>query len=79
MFGGNLKDIAKTFGKKCACGAAVVKLNGNDCIQVQGDVEFSIYDLLESDFKDLNIPEDAIDFVDAGNKKGRKRKWDHII
>jgi len=74
LFGGNLKDIAKIFGKKCACGAAAVKLNGTDWIQVQGDVEFAIYDMLGAEFKDLNIPEDAIDVIDAGNKKGRKRR-----
>ena len=42
---------------------------------MQGDVEDRIFELLESDkdFMKLEIPPQKIDFVDTGNKKGRKR------
>lgn len=73
----DLKGLASKFGKKFSCGASVAQDDiYGEVISVQGDVEDRLLELLETDkdFMALKIPEEKVEFIDAGNKKGRKRK-----
>lgn len=73
----DLKTLASKFGKKFSCGAALAtdEIYG-ECVSVQGDVEERLIDLLETDkeFMKLEIPVEKVEFMDMGNKKGRKMK-----
>lgn len=72
----DMKGLASKFGKKFSCGSAVAEDDiYGEHIQVQGDVEDRLLELLEND-KDLmklEIPVAKIKFEAAGNKKGRKK------
>ena len=72
----DLKEIAKKFGKKFACGSSITtdEIYG-EVLTVQGDIEYDLIDYLEQDkaMIALNIPIEKIVFEDKGNKKGRKR------
>ena len=72
----DMKGLASKFGKKfsCGCNVATDDILG-ECISIQGDVEFRLEELIETD-KDimkLEIPIEKIRYEDMGNKKGRKR------
>lgn len=74
----DLKALASKFGKKFSCGCSVVQDEFyGECIQVQGDVEDKLLDLLEmdKDMQKLNVDTEKIIFEDKGNKKGRKKNW----
>ena len=72
----DLKEIAKKFGKKFACGSSITtdELYG-EVLTIQGDIEYDLLDYLEQDkaMIALNIPSEKIVFEDKGNKKGRKK------
>lgn len=49
----DLKGLASKFGKKFSCGCNLAKDDIlGDCISVQGDIEYRLEELVESD-KDL--------------------------
>ena len=49
----DLKGLASKFGKKFSCGCNLAKDDIlGDCISVQGDIEYRLEELIESD-KDL--------------------------
>jgi density-regulated protein DRP1 len=70
-FGVKLEDAAKKFKKKFSCGASVVKgENGQpDTVDVQGDFEEEIVDLIVEDFK---IPGEKVVYLEGGTKKKGK-------
>lgn len=72
----DLKEIAKKFGKRFACGSSVTtdEIYG-EVISVQGDIEheFLEYLMTDKDMSKLNIPKEKVVFEDKGNKKGRKK------
>ena len=72
----DLKSIASKFGKKfsCGCAQAMDEIYG-ECITVQGDVEYDLWDSLNSDkeLKLLKIPEHKVLWEEKGQKKGRKK------
>eukprot|EP00746_Dinoflagellata_sp_MGD_P161058 gnl/MRDRNA2_/MRDRNA2_88081_c0_seq1.p1 gnl/MRDRNA2_/MRDRNA2_88081_c0~~gnl/MRDRNA2_/MRDRNA2_88081_c0_seq1.p1 ORF type:complete len:273 (-),score=88.38 gnl/MRDRNA2_/MRDRNA2_88081_c0_seq1:106-924(-) len=69
-----LEKAAKMFKKRFACGASVVKGQppAGDEVEIQGDFEEELVDLLTDNFK--QIPEDKIFFAEGGTKKGGKKK-----
>jgi len=68
----NLEKAAKILKKKFACGCSVVKGdNGQpDSVDVQGDCEEELVDLLVAEYK---IPEEKITMLEGGTKKKGKR------
>jgi len=70
-FGIKLPEASKIFAKKFSCGSSVVKApNGEDEIDVQGDVTEDIADFL---MEKWDVPEDSI-FCDDGKHKGPNKK-----
>jgi len=68
-FGIKLSDASKVFAKKFSCGSSVVKgTNGEDEIDVQGDIIDDMIDFLEEKF---NISEDSIVRDDKAKKPMR--------
>lgn len=71
----DMDKAAKIFKKRFACGASVVKGQpgqGGDEVEIQGDFEEELIDVLTDNFK--QIPEDKIFFVEGGTKKAGKKK-----
>jgi len=67
-FGCDLKKAAKSFSKKFACSASVVKVNeGGQEIQIQGDVSLELPDFIVAEFKEVN--KSQLFFMDKANKK----------
>jgi len=68
----NLQEVAKLFKKKFACGASVEKGEAGqpDSVDIQGDVEYDIVELLEKEYS--NIPADKITIAAEGTKKKGK-------
>jgi len=68
----NLQEVAKLFKKKFACGASVEKGEAGqpDSVDIQGDVEYDIVELLEKEYS--NIPADKITVAEGGTKKKGK-------
>jgi density-regulated protein DRP1 len=62
-FNVDLKEAAKVFGKRFACGASVVRTAPGmpDSIDIQGDFADDVSELIEERFE---VPEDCISFVD---------------
>jgi len=75
-FGINLKDAAKLMGKKFACGATATQDEVlGELIQVQGMVSTeALYEFLQKEFASAGVPEEALEFKDGGNQKGRKKQ-----
>jgi density-regulated protein DRP1 len=72
----DLKSLASKLSKKFACGCNVASDDIlGECISIQGDVEYTLEELLEDDkdLKKLEVPIDKIRYEEMGNKKGRKR------
>jgi density-regulated protein DRP1 len=68
-FGCDLKKAAKSFSKKFACSASVVKVNeGGLEVQIQGDVQLELPDFIVQEFK---IEKQHLWFLDKANKKTR--------
>merc|ERR1711998_462704 len=69
-FGVKLKDASKVFKKKFSCGCAVVKGEAGkpDSIEIQGDFQDDVLDMIAEarDFED--VPEEAL-FIKDGTKK----------
>lgn len=65
----DLKSVASKFSKKFSCGAghALDDIYG-ECITVQGDVEYDLWDFLNEDkeLKKLNIPMEKVIWEDKG-------------
>jgi density-regulated protein DRP1 len=69
-FGCDLKKAAKSFSKKFACSASVVKLaDGGLEIQIQGDVLTELPDFIIAEFR--GVDKSALFFMDKANKKTR--------
>lgn len=64
-FGVKLEKASKVFSKGCACGASVVKGQPGlpDAIEVQGDAEDTIIDLIKKEFAE--VPENSLVFLKA--------------
>mmetsp|Transcript_12804 Transcript_12804/g.33151 ORF Transcript_12804/g.33151 Transcript_12804/m.33151 type:complete len:201 (-) Transcript_12804:814-1416(-) len=59
VFGIKLPEAAKLMGKKFACGASVVKhATGVSQIEMQGDFQFEIAELVMKKYKDKDIKEE---------------------
>ena len=65
----DLKDTAKKFGKRFACGSSVTQdeIYG-EVILVQGDIEYELLEYFESDkdMSKLNIPAEKVVFEELG-------------
>jgi len=72
-FGVKLDAAAKLFKKKFACGSAVVKGdNGQpDYIEIQGDFEEEVIDVVQSEHKDIDRKKFTV--AEGGTKKKGKR------
>merc|ERR1712137_1426475 len=70
-FGAKNEAAAKKFKKKFSCGASVVKGdNGQpDTVDVQGDFEEEVVDLIVDEFK---LPRAKVVFLEGGTKKKGK-------
>jgi len=73
-FGVKLDGVAKLFKKKFACGSAVVKGDNGapDTVDVQGDFEDEIIDIITQEYKD--IPREKFSTLESGTKKKGKPK-----
>lgn len=69
-FGVKLADASKKFGKRFACGSSVVKGNAGDKeqIDIQGDFQDEIGDLILETWSSCNITGKDIFFWEAGKK-----------
>lgn len=70
-FGVKLDNAAKLFKKKFSCGASVVKGENGlpDTVDVQGDFEDEIVDLIADEYK---LPRSKVSFLEGGTKKKGK-------
>mmetsp|Transcript_54967 Transcript_54967/g.154623 ORF Transcript_54967/g.154623 Transcript_54967/m.154623 type:complete len:227 (-) Transcript_54967:13-693(-) len=74
MFDIKLEAVAKLFKKKFACGCSVVAGdNGSpDCVDIQGDFEMEVVELIMSEYK---LPQSKITVLpDEVKKKGKSAK-----
>ena len=68
-FGIKLPEAAKLLGKKFACGSSVVKdAAGRDQIDVQGDFQFEIAELIMKKYKDKDIKEEHFYALEKARK-----------
>lgn len=71
----NLKEFSKKLGKKFACGNALIidEESGEQVVQLLGDIdEELLMKSIENDYPELLKAK--FNFVEGGNKKGRKKK-----
>eukprot|EP00455_Lapot_gusevi_P050696 TRINITY_DN740_c0_g1_i1.p1 TRINITY_DN740_c0_g1~~TRINITY_DN740_c0_g1_i1.p1 ORF type:complete len:151 (+),score=68.30 TRINITY_DN740_c0_g1_i1:202-654(+) len=67
LFGVKLKDAAKLFGKKFACGASVVAVTEEaQGIAIQGDIESDVADFILQQFRE--VPRNKIYFQEKNKK-----------
>eukprot|EP01097_Dermamoeba_algensis_P002908 TRINITY_DN215_c0_g1_i2.p1 TRINITY_DN215_c0_g1~~TRINITY_DN215_c0_g1_i2.p1 ORF type:complete len:186 (-),score=45.78 TRINITY_DN215_c0_g1_i2:1111-1668(-) len=64
-FGVKLQDAAKIFAKKFSCGSSVVKVAQGEQIDVQGDVQDEIIDIIMEKY---NVPAEAFFIIEEGKK-----------
>lgn len=63
----DLKSSAKLFSKKFACSSSVVRENDIEEIQIQGDVEYDLPDIIENELK-----VDSSNFYSLDTRTGKK-------
>ena len=69
LFGIKLSEAAKMLGKKFACGCSVVKdAAGKDQIDIQGDFQYEIAELIMSKYKEKDIQEEHFIALEKGRK-----------
>jgi len=73
-FGLKLDDVAKKFKKKFSCGCSVVKGDNGapDTVDIQGDFEEEVIDVICEEFK--TVPRQKVAVLDGGTKKKGKGK-----